>query len=181
MNVLDHLKSRTVDEIKSYCKNSAIDAGVAMMHVNGDFNLSTLVRNANFFNFKEAIYVGGSKQWDRRGSVGTHHYTDVKHFKTEDDFITYCKLYNYTIVAVENNIPMYSFKTVELFSDTSFNDIIKPMFIFGEEKCGISEYMLEKSDRIITIPAYGSVRSLNVGTTSGIIMSHYRMHLLNLR
>jgi len=53
MNVLDHLKSKTVDDIKSYCKSNCIDAGVAMMHVNGDFNLSTLVRNANFFGFKE--------------------------------------------------------------------------------------------------------------------------------
>jgi len=79
MNVLDHLKSKTVDDIKSYCKSNCIDAGVAMMHVNGDFNLSTLVRNANFFGFKEALYVGGSKQWDRRGTVGTHHYTDLKH------------------------------------------------------------------------------------------------------
>ena len=69
MNVLDHLKSSSVDDIKSYCKSTSINAGVAMMHVNGDFNLSTLVRNANFFGFKEAFYVGGSKQWDHRGNL----------------------------------------------------------------------------------------------------------------
>jgi len=38
----------------------------------------------------------------------------------------------------------------------------------------LSNYMLDQSDMIITIPAYGSVRSLNVGTTSGIVMSFYR-------
>ena len=31
MNVLDHLKSSTVDEIKNYCKNTCIDAGAAMI------------------------------------------------------------------------------------------------------------------------------------------------------
>jgi tRNA G18 (ribose-2'-O)-methylase SpoU len=84
MNVLDHLKSSTVDEIKNYCKTPVLTLVPAMMHVNGDFNLSTLVRNANFFGFKEAFYVGGSKQWDRRGTVGTHHYTDLKHIRRKN-------------------------------------------------------------------------------------------------
>jgi tRNA G18 (ribose-2'-O)-methylase SpoU len=53
------------------------------------------------------------------------------------------------------------------------------MFIFGEEKCGLSKYMLDQSDLILTIPAYGSVRSLNVGTTSGIVMGFYRSFIEN--
>lgn len=174
MNVLDHLKNKSLDDIKSYCKSNCIEAGAAMMHVSGDFNLSTLVRNANFFGFKEALYVGGSKQWDRRGTVGTHHYTDLKHIKTEEDFVSYVRLNNYTLIAIENNIPEYADKTCNLFSCNCFDSSCYPMFIFGEEKCGLSKYMLDQSDMIITIPAYGSVRSLNVGTTSGIVMSFYR-------
>lgn len=174
MNVLDHLKNSSVDEIKNYCKNTCIDAGVAMMHVSGDFNLSTLVRNANFFGFKEAFYVGGSKKWDRRGTVGTHHYTDLKHIKTEEDFIKFIRDSGYTLISVENNIPKYSDKTVSIYNQWVFTGVDKPMFVFGEEQSGLSEYMLDNSDFIVTIPAFGSVRSLNVGTTSGIIMSVYR-------
>ena len=43
MNVLDHLKSYSVDDIKTIYKSNAIEAGAAMMHVSGDFNLSTLI------------------------------------------------------------------------------------------------------------------------------------------
>jgi tRNA G18 (ribose-2'-O)-methylase SpoU len=179
MNVLDHLKSKSVDDIKSYCQNNCIDAGVAMMHVNGDFNLSTLVRNANFFGFKEAMYVGGSKQWDRRGTVGTHHYTDLSHLKTEEDFFAYVNDNGYTLIAVENNIPKYSDKTVSIFNHWVFTGVDKPMFVFGEEKAGLSDYILDNSDYIVTIPAYGSVRSLNVGTTSGIVMGFYRNYIDN--
>jgi tRNA G18 (ribose-2'-O)-methylase SpoU len=179
MNVLDHLKNSSVDDIKSYCKNNCIDAGVAMMHVNGDFNLSTLVRNANFFGFKEAMYVGGSKQWDRRGTVGTHHYTDLNHIKTEEDFVDYVNNSGYTLIAVENNIPKYSDKTVSIFNNWVFTGVNKPMFVFGEEKSGVSDYILDNSDYIVTIPAYGSVRSLNVGTTSGIVMGFYRNYINN--
>jgi tRNA G18 (ribose-2'-O)-methylase SpoU len=177
MNVLDHLKNFTIDEVKSFCKTSCIDAGVAMMHVNGDFNLSTLVRNANFFGFKEAIYVGGTKKWDRRGTVGTHHYTNLSHYKTEEEFVNYIKENQYVLIAIENNIPDYSYKTVNLFEEDIFYGIENPMFVFGEEKNGLSDYMLDNSEVIITIPAFGSVRSLNVGTTSGIVMSFYRNSL----
>lgn len=173
MNVLDHLKTHTVLEIKNYCKDSAIDAGVAMMHVSGDFNLSTLIRNANFFGYKQACYVG-KKKWDRRGSVGTYHYTDLSHFTDEESFVDYVKNENYNLIAVENNIPEYEHKTYDLYEEDLFYGIDKPMFIFGEEKDGLSSFMLDNSDLIITIQAYGSVRSLNVGTTSGIIMSNYR-------
>ena len=179
MNVLDHLKQKTLDEVKVYCKNTCIDAGVAMMHVSGDFNLSTLVRNANFFGFKEAMYVGGSKQWDRRGTVGTHHYTDLNHIKTEEDFVAYVNDNGYTLIAVENNIPKYSDKTVSIFNHWVFTGVDKPMFVFGEEKAGLSEYILDNSDYIVTVPAYGSVRSLNVGTTSGIVMGFYRNYIDN--
>jgi tRNA G18 (ribose-2'-O)-methylase SpoU len=48
------------------------------------------------------------------------------------------------------------------------------MFVFGEEKSGLSDYILDNAENIITIPDFGSVRSLNVGTTSGIIMAFYR-------
>ena len=174
MNVLDHLKQKTSDEVKVYCKNTCIDAGVAMMHVSGDFNLSTLVRNANFFGFKEAVYVGGSKQWDRRGTVGTHHYTDLNHIKTEVDFVNYVNDSGYTLIAVENKIPKYSDKTVSIFNQWVFTGVDKPMFVFGEEKSGLSDYILDNAETIVTIREYGSVRSLNVGTTSGIVMAFYR-------
>jgi len=177
MNVLDHLKQKTTDEVKAYCKNTCIDAGVAMMHVSGDFNLSTLVRNANFFGFKEAMYVGGSKQWDRRGTVGTHHYTDLKHIKTEESFVQYVKDNGYTLLAVENNIPKYGDKTVSIFNQWVFTGVDKPMFVFGEEKSGLSDYILDNAENVVTIPEYGSVRSLNVGTTSGIVMAFYRNYL----
>jgi len=38
----------------------------------------------------------------------------------------------------------------------------------------LSDYILDNAEFIVTIPAFGSVRSLNVGTTSGIVMAHYR-------
>jgi tRNA G18 (ribose-2'-O)-methylase SpoU len=168
MNVLDSLKNLQVSEIAEYCANASIPASVAMINIGGDFNLSTMVRNANFFGFRSVHYVG-KKKWDKRGSVGTHHYTPVYHHKDESSFIS--QLSGRSIIAIENNIPEYNHKTVNIFH-YEFNNTIQPVFLFGEENRGLSN--LDKSDIILSIPNYGSVRSLNVGTTSGIVMGIYR-------
>ena len=170
MNILDSLKSLSVPEIADYCHQNSMNASVAMINIGGDFNLSTMVRNANFFGFREVHYVG-KKKWDKRGSVGTYHYTPMYHYADEESFLL--GHYGRTIIAIENNIPEYADKTVNLF-DYIFDDCVDPVFVFGEENKGLSSLILDRSNIVLTIPNYGSVRSLNVGTTSGIVMSLYR-------
>lgn len=170
MNVIDSLKHLSIPDIKHYCELQTIDAFVAMSNVEGDFNFSTIVRNANFFGFKRVIHIGSRKKWDRRGSVGTYHYTPIEHYSSEQEFIESNQ--DRTIVAIENNIPDYSDKTINLFDLTRL--VYNPLFIFGSENHGLSNYILDNSDLILTLPNYGSVRSLNVGTTSGIVMGYYR-------
>lgn len=170
MNVIDSLKNLAIPDIAQYCHNRSIPASVAMINIGGDFNLSTMVRNANFFGFRSVHYVG-KKKWDKRGSVGTHHYTPIYHHKNEPAFLM--QFSGRTIIAVENNIPEYADKTISLF-EYNFDNVVEPIFVFGEENKGLSNAILDRSNIILTIPHYGSVRSLNVGTTSGIVMSFYR-------
>ena len=173
MNVLDHLKDLTVPEIREHCVSRTTDSSVGMINIGGDFNLSTMVRNANFFGFRDVHYVG-KKKWDKRGSVGTYHYTPMYNYTDESSFISQCV--GRTIIGVENNIPRYSHKTVNLFH-YDFDNNVEPIFLFGEENRGLSDFILDRCDIIITIHNYGSVRSLNVGTTSGIVMAQYRNFL----
>jgi len=170
MNVIDALKNLEIENIAQYCHSTSIPASVAMVNIGGDFNLSTMIRNANFFGFRSVHYIG-KKKWDKRGSVGTHHYTPIYHHKDEPSFIS--QLSGRTLIAIENNIPAYDHKTHNLFH-YRFDNITQPIFLFGEENRGLSNYILDKSNIILTIPNYGSVRSLNVGTTSGIVMGIYR-------
>ena len=91
-------------------------------------------------------------------------------------FLLQC--YGRTIIAIENNIPEYEDKTVNLF-DCKFDAITNPIFVFGEESKGLSNIILDRSNIILNIPNYGSVRSLNVGTNSGIVMGLYRNFMEN--
>lgn len=172
MNVHDYLKDLTVPEIKEHYYSKSIPAASAMTHVTGDFNLSTLIRNSNFFGYDKVFYVGGSKNYDRRGTVGTHNYINVNFIKTEEEFINLAVNNNYTIISIENNINYPSSNLYQFFNNIDLSTF-KPLFIFGEEKMGISDFILSNSHHILQIHGNGTVRSLNVGTTSGIVLSYY--------
>ncbi len=143
-----------------------------MMHVTGDFNLSTLIRNSNFFGYEKVFYVGGKKHYDRRGTVGTHNYIDITFIKTEEEFVKTIKDQGYTLISIENNVNYECTDLFQFMDNVNVKDI-KPIFIFGEEQKGLSDYILDNSEHILTISGKGTVRSLNVGTASGIVLGYY--------
>jgi tRNA G18 (ribose-2'-O)-methylase SpoU len=166
-NVHEFLQTLSVDEIKDYCKRKTIPHAIAMVHIHGDFNLGTVVRNANFFGFEKVYYIGGGKQYDRRSTVGTHLYTPMEYYKTEEEFFSAINGV-YEPIAVENNI------NYECHDYHTYTYPSKSVLIFGEEQAGVSDSMLTRCKGIVTIPSDGSVRSLNVGTASGIMCAHMR-------
>ena len=162
-NVIDEFKGKTQDEIKDQLKSTRHPFAVLMEHWKGDFNIGTLIRNSNAFNANEVFYVG-RKKYDRRGAVGTHHYIYLKYI---DDFEYLWALKDkYTFVCLDNNID-------GVVSMEDFEWPENALMIFGEEGEGVTSEMLELADHVVSIKQYGSVRSMNVGTTSGIAMYDY--------
>ena len=51
--------------------------------------------------------------------------------------------------------------------------------VFGTEKDGLSDNVLEKADEFITIDMYGFTESFNVSVSAGIILHYLRNKLLN--
>ncbi len=81
----------------------------------------------------------------------------------------------YTIVAIDNNVP-----NTHKLGEFDWNILEKPpLMVFGEEGVGLTNEMLKITDYSIEIPQYGSVRSLNVGTSSGILMYDFVQSLKN--
>jgi len=158
-NVCDKFKNSSPDEVKAELKRTANPFAVCFEHVIGDFNLGTGVRNANAFN-AEAIYYVGEKKWDRRSAVGVYNYTPVNFLPTIDDLLKLKE--EYTFVGVDNVPGSIDMSTHGWQPGT--------LLIFGEEGTGLTPAMQEICDVIVEIPMYGSVRSLNCGTASGIVM-----------
>lgn len=173
-NVLAKFSDWTNSAIKEHCQKTSCQSAVAMMHLHGDFNLSTVLRNANFFGMRECMYVG-QKHWDRRGAVGTQNYTPITYFPEEPEFWNYISD-KYVPIAVENNV------NYKIHDGYEFDFPANSLLIFGEEQAGIPDTVLQRCKAVVCIPDFGSVRSLNVGTASGVLMSllrrQHRVHTL---
>lgn len=166
-NVIDKYKVMSKALIKEDVSRNTFPYSILMCHINGDFNISTFIRNGNAFGAREIFYYG-KKKWDRRGSVGCHNYKQITHLSDIEQVISLSK--DRRLIAIENNIP----ETIQLSSyKPQQNDIC----VFGEESNGIPQKILEACSEYVHIPQYGSVRSLNVGTASGIIMNHLTQQL----
>lgn len=157
-NVVDYYKYWSDFAIKKDLSDKAHDFSVAMMHVRGDMNIGTLVRNCNAFVAKKIYYIG-KRQWDRRGAVGTHHYVDMNYLPTFDDLL---KAHEGPIVSIDN-VP-----EAQNIMDFEWPDNV--LMLFGEETHGIDPSVVKRTSACVYIPQYGSVRSLNVGCASSIAM-----------
>ena len=98
-NVEDRFKGKTKEEIKKTLRSTSHPFAVMMEHWQGDFNIGTMIRNANAFNAEKVFYYG-KRKYDRRGTVGTHHYVDLHHI---DDVGVLRTLKNsYSFVCLDN-------------------------------------------------------------------------------
>lgn len=159
----DRLTKWTKELIREDVQKNTFPYAVAMENWQGDFNLSSVIRNSNAFGVREVFYLG-NKHYDRRGTVGTHHYTSVNHLRSIEEFV---KLKDkYTIVGVENTVD----GAVEL---DKFEYPSNPLFLFGEEGVGLTPEAVAICQKFVYIKQYGSVRSLNAAVASGIIMNAY--------
>lgn len=141
------------------------------MNIEGDFNISSGIRSNLWFN-TQGTWIAGRKKYDRRGTVGAHHYTPVSHNPEPLELLDTLRNEGYRLVAAEitdDAVPLTTYSWEE-----------KSAIIFGEEGLGLSEEVLSVVDDVVYIPGRGSVRSLNVATTSGIFLYDYSLKTGNI-
>lgn len=167
MNVVDRYKGWEVKHIKEDANSKQFPYAVAMINFCYDMNIGTFIRNANAFGAEEIFYVQEKKKYDPRGAVGSYHYKKITHLKSIEDLmkLSWKNGFGYKFVCVENNVGRESIPLSEFKWPTD------PLIIFGSEKEAIPDQLLDYSDYLVEIPMYGTVRSLNVGSCSAIVMN----------
>lgn len=161
-NVTDAYKGMSVEEIKTELKSNSFPYAVCFENWISDFNLGTGLRNANAFGAREIFYLG-NKRWDKRSAVGVNHYSDMNFLSSIEDFKSLKS--DYHIVGVDN---------VE--GSISINNYVwrnNSLLLFGSEGVGLTPEILKLCDSLVSIEMFGSVRSLNCGTASGIVMNDF--------
>lgn len=165
-NIIDHYWYWKTEDIKADLDTKRHNFSILCSNLFNDFNIATIIRNANAFLAKEVI-IFGSKQYDRRGTVGTHNYSHFRHFKTTELEQLKNHLSGSYVVGMDN-IP--ESKNIQEISWPANQHVV---IAFGQEQVGLPQEIIDMCDELVYIPQYGSVRSLNVGTASGIAMYDY--------
>ena len=80
-NIIDHYHYWEHEAILADLDSRTNNFSVLCSNLYNDFNIATCIRNGNAFLAKKVV-VYGSKQYDRRGTVGTHHYVRMLHAGT---------------------------------------------------------------------------------------------------
>ena len=99
-------------------------------------------------------------------SVSAIKWSFVKRFDSTEDCLKHLERYRYISIATSPHVK--GKKTVVLHE----GDYTHPRIAvwFGNESRGVSDLVIEHSEFCVTIPMFGMIESLNLGTTSGIVL-----------
>jgi tRNA G18 (ribose-2'-O)-methylase SpoU len=160
-NVIDRYRYWTVEAIVDDLDTRRHGFHVAIENWEHDFNIGTVVRNANAF-LAGAVHIIGPHRWDRRGAMSTHRYLHIRHHSNVADFAVWAHEAGLSIVAIDNvdgSVPIEATTLPE-----------RCVLVFGQEGPGLSAAAIRAADVVCAISQYGSTRSLNAGVASGIAM-----------
>lgn len=161
-NLIDEFKNLTNEVVFDALEQRRNDLEVALFNVTHDFNMGTIVRNANNFNV-QAVHIIGRRKYNRRGAMCTDKYLRIVYHATVAEFLAQQREQKRVLVAVENNVPR-----ARALQEIKFSD--RTTLIFGSESDGLSEELLAVADDVCYIESFGSTRSVNVGVAAGIVM-----------
>ena len=164
---------RNVVDRYRYWRNDAIVADldtrrhpfhVAIENLTHDFNIGSVVRNANAFG-AAAVHIVGRRRWNRRGAMVTDRYLHVEHHPDAAAFGAWAVAEGLTVVGVDN------LDGAAAIERTSLPE--RCVLVFGQEGPGLSAPLLACCDVVVGITQFGSTRSVNVGVASGIAMHRW--------
>lgn len=163
-NVVDRYRYWTREAVVADLDTRRHPFHVAIENWQHDFNIGTVVRNANAF-LAEAVHVVGRRRWNRRGAMVTDRYQHIVHHPTIADLADW---------ATGEDLPLIG---IDLLPESQplegFELPIRCVLLFGQEGPGLSEEARRACTAVLSIAQFGSTRSINAGVASGIAMHEW--------
>ena len=142
-------------------------------------NIGTVIRNVNALGVEKVYVVDPrralSDDWQDLRSDRAHSkvsasavkWTFVKRFDSTDECFDHLEEANFKSIVTS---PHVKGKTSIFLDEGDYTVHPKLAVWFGSETTGISERAIERSEMCVSIPMFGMIESLNLGTSSGIVL-----------
>ena len=142
-------------------------------------NIGTVIRNVNALGVEKVYIVDPRKalpdDWQEmrekpslsKTSVSAVKWSFVKRFDSTDDCFDHLERKNFHSIVTS---PHVKGQVNLILHEGDYTEHAKLAVWFGNEKRGISDRAVERSDACVSIPMFGMIESLNLGTSSGIVL-----------
>ncbi len=164
------------DAIKNHrCKNL-----IAVIEDPHDMvNIGTVIRNVNALGVEKAYIIDPRKalpgDWHgmrenrslSKSSVSAIKWSFVKRFDSTEACIEHLTKNKFISIVTS---PHIKGKKNAILHEVDYTEHYKLAVWFGSESRGISDLAVEHSEMCVSIPMFGMIESLNLGTTSGIVL-----------
>lgn len=161
-NVVDRFRYWRVEAIRAELDARRHPFHAAIENWQHDLNIGSIVRSANAFA-AEAVHIVGRRRWNRRGAMVTDRYQHIVHHPGVPELAEWARRAGLPIVAVDNNLPgsrpLHAAGLPE-----------RCVLLFGQEGPGLSPQALAAADEAVSIPQFGSTRSINAAAAAAIVM-----------
>jgi tRNA G18 (ribose-2'-O)-methylase SpoU len=128
-NVADRYRYWTVEAIVEDLDRDAFPVEVAIENWEHDFNIGTVVRNANAFGVRR-VHIVGRRRWNRRGAMVTDRYLHVEHHPDVAALVADAAARDLAVVGIDNVEGSVPIESVELPR--------RSLLVFGQEGPGLS-------------------------------------------
>jgi tRNA G18 (ribose-2'-O)-methylase SpoU len=160
-NVVDHYRYWRREAIVADLDTHRHPFHLAIENWQHDFNIGAVVRNANAFLAAE-VHVVGRRRWNRRGAMVTDRYQHVRYHDGIGELLAWAAAGGLPVLGIDNLPGARPIQTAPLPRAC--------VLLFGQEGPGLSETAREAVTAVLSIPQFGSTRSINAGVASGIAM-----------
>jgi len=164
------------DAIKEFrCKNL-----IAVLENPTDLkNIGTVIRNVNALGVEKVYIVDPGRalpdDWQQlrdqkavsKASVSAVKWTFVRRFDSTDDCFDHLEGKKFKSIVTS---PHVKGKTSIFLHEGDYTLHHKLAVWFGSEAVGISDRAIERSEMCVSVPMFGMIESLNLGTSSGIVL-----------
>lgn len=164
------------DEVRPYrCKNL-----IAVLENPNDIkNIGTVIRNVNALGVEKTYIVDPRRalpdDWQdmrerkslSKTSVSAIKWSFVKRFDSLEECLAHLNRNRFTSIATS---PHIKGRRNFILHEADYTVYTKLAVWFGNELRGISDLVLDHSAMCVGIPMFGMIESLNLGTTSGIVL-----------
>ncbi len=160
-NVIDRYRYWRVEAIVADLDQHRHPFHVAVENWSRDPNIGAVVRSANAFG-AAAVHIVGRRRWNRRGAMMTERYQHVLHHDALASLVRWSREHDLPLVGIDNLPGAVPIARAALPRAC--------VLLLGQEGPGLSDDARAQVSAVLSIPQFGSTRSINASAAAAVAM-----------